>query len=390
MMPMSDAVVPILMPQAGNSMEEGTILRWHKGVGDRVAIGEVLFEVETDKANIDVEAEAAGRLARVLVREGDTVAVKTPVALLAERDEDVAGWTARTAVAVASDKPVPSAPAPMREVVDRPESGELRASPAAHKRAAELGVSIGSLGTGSGPHGRILVEDVEAAAVAGPKAVPAPAPQSTRMRKAIGRAMAHSKATVPHFYMKATVEAGALLGFYEAEKAKYPCSLTDVLVLACARAMQEFPQFRTRTEGEESEIFAESNVGLAVALEQGLVVPAVIAAERLSLRAIAEETRRLVGLAQEGKLEGVGKATMTISNLGMFGVEEFTAIISPPEAAILAVGAVRESVAVHDGAIRATKTMSLTLSSDHRVIDGAVAARFMARLTELLTAPEVM
>jgi pyruvate dehydrogenase E2 component (dihydrolipoamide acetyltransferase) len=176
--------------------------------------------------------------------------------------------------------------------------------------------------------------------------------------------------------------------FHRAEKAKYPCTVTDVIALACARIMVGFPAFRSRISGEDLIEIPGANIGLAVGMEDGLRVPVLVGAERMSLRQLAEQTRRISEAARQGKVEAMGQGAFTISNLGMYGVEEFTAIINPPEAAILAVGAIRESVIVKDGALRAGRVMTLTLSADHRIIDGLVASAFLGRLKEMLEAPE--
>ncbi|MFQ3586551.1 MAG: dihydrolipoamide acetyltransferase family protein [Fimbriimonadaceae bacterium] len=405
-------VVPILLPQAGNSMEEGTILAWRKRVGDVVKPGDVLYELETDKATIEVEAEAAGKIAKIVVDEGATAPVKTPVAYLAESEADVDRFLAASGGSptpppdrVATGSSVVGAPVPAGDV--RPAAGgdtlaptRTRISPAARKAAESLGVDAAQAAPGSGPDGRVTRADVEAlafrriqpaapAASASPTAVAGEGGQRRpmpKMRRAIARNLQTSKQTVPHFYVKVTVDAGPLMAYYRREKAVYPCSVNDVIVSACARVLQEFPAFRSQIDGDDIVEFPHSNIGLAVALDDGLVVPVLVGAERLSLQGIAQETRRIVEAARQGKLEGVGTGVFTISNLGMFGTEEFSAIINPPESAILAVGAVREHVFAKDGSIRAGLALTMTLSCDHRVVDGATAARFAARLKEVLEA----
>lgn len=404
-----DAVTPILLPQAGNTMEEGTILEWRVSPGDRVRPGQVLFELETDKATIEVEAEAEGRVAKILVPAGQSVPVKTVVALLAEDDAAAERFVAQTlggATAVeesAPEAPEPPAPAPTEPRRDA-QPTRRKASPAARAAAAALGVDLEAIPQGSGPGGRILREDVErAAALAKPVAAGAaerpqpPAPQQptsagdrrplSKMRRAIARNLSASKQQLPHWYLRTTVVADNLVAFHKREKALYPCSLNDVVVLAVARAILELPEFRSRLEGDEVVTFDSVNIGLAVAVEEGLVVPVVRGADRMNLKGLAAESRRVVEAARQGRLEGVGEGVFTVSNLGMFGVEEFAAIINPPEVGILAVGAVREEVIVQDGAMRPGRKMTLTLSADHRLIDGVTGARFMARVKELLEDP---
>ena len=207
------------------------------------------------------------------------------------------------------------------------------------------------------------------------------------MRKAIARNLTLSKQTIPHFYAKLTVNAEAIYSFYQAEKAKYPCSLNDVIVLSCARVISQFPAFRSRLEGDELVILPTANIGIAVGMDDGLVVPVLIGAESMTLKQVGSESKRLAAAARAGKIEGMGQGVFTITNLGMFGVEEFSAIINPPEAAILAVGAAREEVIVSGGTLKAGRVMTLVLSSDHRIIDGTLAAKFLAELKKMLEYP---
>lgn len=413
-------VIPVLMPKAGQSMEEGTIVRWRVPVGATIKKGDVIFEIETDKATMEVEATDSGRLARIVVPEGGVLPVLQPVAYLADSDADVdafiaahgqgsetpqiaqisndnngpaeagthtqAGGSYPSDDSTATNRAAPSArsrQAVAPGAVVSPE-GRVKASPAARKVAQQRGVDLRSVGAGSGPAGRILSSDVPAVGA------PAGAPKRRRMsqmRKAVARNLLQSKQTIPHFYMRLTLNAEPMLAFYQAQKAQYPCSINDVIVMACGRVMAEFPAFRSRIDGDEIVESPTANIGIAVGMDDGLVVPVLIGAERMGLQAIGAETKRLAGAARGGKIEGMGQGCFTITNLGMFGTEEFAAIINPPEAAILAVGAAREAVVVKDGAMRAGKVMTVTLSADHRVVDGMLAAKFLARLKELLENP---
>ncbi len=390
-------------------MEEGTILCWRKEEGEEVKKGEILLEIETDKANIEVEAVEGGVLRKILCPAGTTVPVLAPIAILAGGAEDIAREAALAEAelhSLLSGKHSPSsgavpeqagasAPAdsashpPVAEVLDqRPR--EITASPAARKSARERGIELETLWPGTGPGGRILSTDVERAAG---KAAPQPAGGPARrpmspMRRAIARNLITSKQTIPHFYMRLTVAAEPLSAFYREEKQKYSCTLNDILVLACARVIREFPAFRTRIEDDELVEYPTANIGVAVGMEDGLRVPVLIAADRMSLRRVAAESRRIVDAAKQGKVEAMGQGVFTISNLGMYGVEEFAAIINPPEAALLAVGAIRDTVVAQDGAVRAERVMTMTLSADHRIIDGLTAARFLNRLKAELEAPE--
>lgn len=400
-------VVPILMPKAGQSMEEGVIVKWHVQPGAKVNKGDILFEIETDKATMEVEASESGRVARIVVAEGGNTPVLLPVAYLADNDADVDAFIAAqggaSPTATASTELPTSAEKPSAGVASATavtDTGRVKASPAARKIAGERGVDLSAIAQGSGPGGRILSTDVPATASAKPVVAPpaAPVPQGelpagvvrkrmSRMRQAIARNLTLSKTTIPHWYINARINAGPLMTFYKSQKAKVGCSVNDVIVLACAKAIMEFPAMHSRVDGDTVLEFPGANIGVAVGMDDGLVVPVILNAEQLTLAQLAVETKRLANQARAGKIENMGQGIFTISNLGMFGVEEFVAIINPPEAAILAVGVVREDVIVKDGAIKAGQTLSLTLSADHRLIDGTLGAQFMARLKALLENP---
>ncbi len=414
-------VTPIVMPKAGQSVEEAVIVKWNVQPGDRIAEGDVILEIETDKAAIEVEATDAGRLARIVADEGDVVEVLDPIAYLAEDDADVDAYLAAHGGAPAKDEapapqaspagPKPDAAKPTAPAAGTPpptpasagsapttESGRVKASPYARKTADGRGVDLAQLGPGSGPGGRILSTDVPAAAAGPAPAAAPPAPATGEvvrrplagMRKAIARNLQASKQTIPHFYMRMTFDAGAMQDFYRGEKAKYPCSLNDVMTLAVARTVREFPAFRSRLEGDQIVEYPAASIGIAVGMENGLVVPVVRGADAMDLRTLAAESKRLVEAARGGKIENMGQGVMTITNLGMFGVDDFSAIINPPEASILAVGTIREEVIVSGGTMRPGRVMTVTLSADHRVIDGLGAAKFLARLKERVEMPVLL
>jgi pyruvate dehydrogenase E2 component (dihydrolipoamide acetyltransferase) len=402
-------VIPILMPKAGQSMEEGVIVKWRVQPGATIAKGDVIFEIETDKATLEVEATDSGRLARIVVGENGNSPVLQPVAFLAESDADVDAFIAgqgggspapgselegalpvtQKAAAVSSSPAVTT------------ETGRVKASPAARKLANERGVELSAIAQGSGPGGRILSSDVAlASSLVAPAArtAAAPIPQGdlppgvvrkrmSGMRKAIARNLTLSKTTIPHWYLRLRIDAGPMMSFYRSQKAKVGCSVNDVIVMACAKAIMEFPAMHSRVDGETILEYPGASIGVAVGMDDGLVVPVLLNAEQLTLERLAAETKRLANQARSGKIENMGQGIFTISNLGMYGADDFVAIVNPPEAAILAVGAVREDVVVKDGAIRAGQTMSLTLSADHRLIDGTLGAQFMARLRALLENP---
>ena len=394
------SVIPVLMPQAGQSMEEGTIVKWLVQPGASIKKGDVIFEVETDKATMEVEAVDAGRLARIVLAEGGTIAVKQPVAYLANNDADVDAYIASqgtehhvgAASAAVAAAPVGSASAD-RLPTPATDSGRTKASPAARKIAKDRGIDVTAIGAGSGPGGRVLSSDVLSAKPGTqPIAHPAAAGgvvrrKMSKMRRAIAANLLASKQTIPHFYVRLTINADAMFAFYRAEKAKYPCSVNDLVTMACAKAIREFPQFRSRIDKDEIVEYPTVNIGIAVGVDDGLTVPVLLNADQMSLKDLAANTKRIAEAARVGKLEGVGQGNFTITNLGMFGVEEFAAIVNPPEPAILAVGTAREAVVVKDGAMRPGRVMTMTLSADHRIIDGLLAAKFMARVKELLENP---
>ncbi len=235
---------------------------------------------------------------------------------------------------------------------------------------------------GHGPNGRIVVADVETSTAG--RGVRRPLGS---LRKIIARRLVLSKVTVPHFYVRQTVPADQLAAYYAASKSKFPCSLNDLVLQAVARVVAEFPAFRSRLDGDDLVEVAQANIGVAVGLADGLVVPVVLNADRLSLRDLAVETRRIADLARLRRIENAGEGVFTVSNLGMYGTEEFSAIINPPESAILAVGAMREQAMARQGMLYAGKVLTLTLSCDHRIIDGMCAAQFMRRLKEILESP---
>jgi pyruvate dehydrogenase E2 component (dihydrolipoamide acetyltransferase) len=268
-------------------------------------------------------------------------------------------------------------------------AARLRATPRARRLLRERGGDPARI-KGSGPGGRITAVDV-AGQMAGP--VPAAPASGVRrplsaMRRTIARRLAESKQTIPHFYLRQTIDAGPLAAAFARCKQRFPCSLNDLIVRSAALVVREFAAFRSRLEGDEVIELAQVHIGVAVGLDDGLVVPAVLDADRLGLRELAAETRRLVESARAGRVENTGRGVFTVTNLGMFGTEEFTAIINPPEVAILAAGAIRERVVVRDGRPSVGQTLTLTLSCDHRIIDGLAAAKFMARLEQILVSPQ--
>ena len=389
-----EGVVPVLMPQAGQSMEEGTLLEWKVAPGDKIEVGQVIFEIETDKATMEVEAVDAGRLARIVAQAGDIVEVKVPVAYLAEKNVDVDAYVAAVAshggtasgAQTTSSAGTQAAPQVQKTTATQ-QGGRVKASPAARKLAAQRGVDLTTVTQGSGPGGRILSSDV-LTAKAGVKApVAAAGTGLSKMRRAIARNLLYSKQNIPHFYAKTTVNAGTLYSTYKKTKEQFKCTINDFVTAACAKAICELEPFRSQYVDDDITVSGQVNIGIAVGTDDGLTVPVVVDADKKSLKDLGTRTREVVEAARNGKLEGVGQGNFTITNLGMFGVEDFQAIINPPESAILAVGALREAPVVENGELKASRVMSLCVSVDHRVIDGVVAAQFLARVKELLEAP---
>lgn len=386
-------VTPVLMPQAGQSMEEGTILSWKVKEGDQIEVGQVIMEIETDKANMDVEAVDAGCLARIVAQEGEIIECKEPVAYLADNDSDIDAFLAGGGETAAKEQVQETTTQTNQPAVQVQKSaatvsdtGRVKASPAARKLASAKGIDIGAIAQGSGPGGRILSTDVQTA-----KATPvSTGGELSKMRKAIARNLLYAKQNIPHFYAKMTVDSQLLFETYRRVKdTQFKCTINDFVSAACARAVREFEPFRSQFQADETiRVLPDVNIGVAVGTDDGLTVPVVLHADTRGLKDLAQETRQIVAEARQGKMANVGKGVFTISNMGMFGVDDFQAIINPPESAILAVGAVREDVKVENGALRATRLMSMTVSVDHRVIDGVVAAQFLARVKELLEAPE--
>ncbi len=391
----------VAMPKLGFDMAEGRLVRWLKAEGERVQKGEVLAEIETDKATVEVEAPAAGLVRKQLVSEGTAVPVGTPIAILAEAGESVehlmAGAPAPGAppaaeVAAPAAAPVPAA-AP-------PEAGRLpagvRASPLARRLAKEMGLDLAAV-RGSGPQGRILRRDLEAsarsgAAVAAPPAM-AERVQPSRLRAAIARRMTQAKQQAPHFYVTTEIDAGPMMALREQLNALLPesekASVNDFIVKAAALTLRQFPNLNASLDGEAVVRHAQVNVGVAVALEEGLITVVTRDTDRKPLRQLSQETRQMVARARQGKVrpEDIEGSTFSVSNLGMFDVDHFAAIINPPEAAILAVGSVRQVPVVQAGQVTIGQRLKVTLSADHRLTDGAEAARWLQTFKDILEQP---
>jgi pyruvate dehydrogenase E2 component (dihydrolipoamide acetyltransferase) len=405
--------VEVIMPVLGMTMESGVIVEWMKQEGDTVSEGDVLFTVETDKSVMEVEAKVTGTLLKILNGPGDEIPIQQIIAYIGSPDDEIpavsGGVEAETS---GSDSPVIAA-------IEQNGSGagsittpsikpdRIKASPKAKKRARGLSISLDQI-TGTGPGGRIVFSDVEAyaatqatsSAAAGLPLDPASKQISNRtplsgIRKIGAKRLAESTSTIPHFYLtmsidmtRATELRQELLSYGDGRNLAR-ISINDLLIKAAGLALQDNPAVNASLDGNTVEQYTNINVGFAVALEDGLVVPVVPSANLHSVYRIAEITKSLDTKAKEGGLapEDYGHGTFTISNLGMFGVDQFTAIINPPEAAILAVGQVKKQPVVVDDDVVIRSMMSVTLSSDHRLIDGAIAAQFLARFKAILEEP---
>ena len=392
----------IAMPKLGFDMAEGTLVRWLKREGETVQKGEVLAEIETDKATVEVEASVAGTLRRLIVPERSTVPVGAPIAILGTPDEPIddlpaglasAGQPAPKATAAAiAPAGVPAAGAPLPAGGNL--AGGVRASPLAHRLAGERGIDLSTL-SGSGPEGRIVKKDVLAARAA-PAAVsgaPGEMQPLTRLRSAIGRRMLASKQQVPHFYLTIDVDAERLADTRQQLNASQPegskLSVNDFIVKASALALRDVPGLNASLAGDSIVRHAQVNVGVAVAVEDGLLTVVVRDADTRPLLRIGQEIREMVGRARQGRVrpEDIEGSTFTVSNLGMFDIEHFVAIINPPEAGILAVGSLRETPVVRGGQLAPGLRLKMTLSADHRVTDGAEAARWLQALRSRLEHP---
>lgn len=438
--------VKVMMPKGSDTMTEGKVLKWLKKEGDPVSTGDTVVEIETDKVDMEVEAMGGGVLRKILVEPGKVVPVGQLLAVIGKPDEDISALikgdgkaaaapppAAASAAATASagkamaaspataPSPAPAAGGTLPAAPAPASSGRVLASPLARKMAKEMGLDLDSI-AGTGPGGRIIRQDVErsaalpshARAAAGreaPSPVRAPAPTPLRrppaaptgpeffdeplssMRKTIAKRLVESKAPVPHFYLTIEVDMKRAKDLRESANLLDPAlklSYNDIILKACAAALRQHPEVNASFQGESIRYHNRVHLGMAVATDGGgLITPVIRNGDAKSLQEISRETKDLAGRARTRKLlpdEYVG-STFSVSNLGMMGIEEFSAVINPPEGAILAVGAVTEKPVVVDGRVEVGWRCRLTLSCDHRVVDGATGAKFLQTLKQILENP---
>ncbi|MDB5101005.1 MAG: 2-oxo acid dehydrogenase subunit [Cyanobacteria bacterium RYN_339] len=409
----------VLMPKMGYDMEEGKILRWLKNEGEQVTKGEPIAEIETDKIAIEIEAFASGVLTKILVQAGEMAPVGDAIGVIGEPGEKAAAPAAKKAEARAeapkaeakaeapkaeakAEAPQPDAKAEKAAPAPKQDGERFKSSPLARKVADDLGVDIKGL-EGTGPGGRVVKKDVEAAAGAAPKAAAAPtaaAPTGggkkvplSAMRKAIARRMVESKAPVPHFYVTMAVDMDAAMKLRtqinEGLEKDAKISVNDMIIKACALGLRKYPSLNAVFAGDGIIQPDEIAISVAVAIDDGLIAPDIHRADEKSIGTIAREVKDKARRAKDGKLtpDEYGRGTFTVSNLGMFGVEEFTAIITLPQSAAVAVGAVLAVPVVKGGVVVPGQVMRFTVSADHRVTDGAGSAQFAAEVKRLLENP---
>lgn len=408
--------IEILMPALSPTMTEGNLVKWHKREGDTVKAGDVLAEIETDKATMEVEAVDEGTVGKIIVPEGtENVKVNEVIGLLLEEGEDASALAsvktekapAPVEVAKAPEKkPDLKVVTPETVASEAPAGSRVFATPLARRIAEEKNLSLSSI-SGSGPRGRIVRADVDS--VTAPRAVTAPsvslsgyepeyeviAPSS--MRKVIAKRLVEAKSTIPHFYVSMDCQIDALLKAREQINARadgdYKLSVNDFIIKACGLTLKHFPEANASWINDQIYQYASADVAVAVAIEGGLITPVVRHAETKGLAEISKEMKDLAARAREGKLkpEEFQGGTFSLSNMGMYGVKDFAAIINPPQACILAVGAgEKRPVVQKDGSLAAATVMTCTLSVDHRVVDGALGAHFLKAFKDLIENPVMM
>ena len=410
----------VTLPRLGQGMETGTIVRWLKSEGDSVEKGEALYELDTEKVTQEVEAEASGVLLKILAGEGEEIEVGKAIAVIGEQGEEVPEGEAEDPTEVSEDdaqeegspaperederergrEEAPEGPSEPEQSVESTNGGRVKASPLARRIARERGIELSAL-RGTGPEGRIVAEDVERASATGAAAAPAPAASTgevevvklNQMRKTIARRMTEAW-EAPAFQISMSADMTASVHLREALLARVKeggirPTYSDILTKVVALALMRHRDVNAHFAGDSVKLFPNANIGIAVAIPHGLVVPVIPGCERLTIAEIAAARADIVSRTREGKLraEDLDGGTFTISNLGMYGVERFTAVLNPPQAGILAVGAIEERAVVVDGDFEIQPRMDMTLTIDHRSVDGATASEFLATVKSFLEEP---
>ena len=410
----------VTLPRLGQGMETGTIVRWLKSEGDSVEKGEALYELDTEKVTQEVEAEASGVLLKILAGEGEEIEVGKAIAVIGEQGEEVPEGEAEDPTEVSEDdaqeegspaperederergrEEAPEGPSEPEQSVESTNGGRVKASPLARRIARERGIELSAL-RGTGPEGRIVAEDVERASATGAAAAPAAAAPTgevevvklNQMRKTIARRMTEAW-EAPAFQISMSADMTGSVRLREALLAQVKeggvrPTYSDILTKVVALALMRHRDVNAHFAGDSVKLFPNANIGIAVAIPHGLVVPVIPGCERLTIPEIAAARADIVSRTREGKLraEDLDGGTFTISNLGMYGVERFTAVLNPPQAGILAVGAIEERAVVVDGDLEIQPRMDLTLTIDHRSVDGATASEFLATVKSFLEEP---
>lgn len=409
------------MPKMSDTMEEGVLVAWHVKEGDAVKAGDILAEVETDKATMELESYFTGEVLHIARKQGDAVPVGSLIVVIGKKGEDISAIVAGSGGSTPAPQAKPEAAAPQAQpavvtappvaitpvmeaapATDTQDAGRIKASPLAKAIAKDKGVDLHDI-KGSGENGRIVKRDLETAQ---PSTATQPgAPQQitslsatafedlpiSQMRKTIARRLSESKFTAPHFYLTLSIQMDRAAAFRKEVNAEgdKKISFNDLVVKACAAALRKHPAVNTAWLGDKLRRYNVVNIGIAVAVEDGLLVPVIRNADQKGLETISAETRLLAERARTKQLqpqEWEGN-TFTISNLGMFGIEEFTAIINPPDSCIMAVGGIKEEVIVEKGEMKIAQIMKVTLSCDHRVVDGATGAQFLQTVKAMLENP---
>jgi pyruvate dehydrogenase E2 component (dihydrolipoamide acetyltransferase) len=408
----------INMPKLGFDMAEGVLVRWVKQIGENINKGDVLAEIETDKATVEVESPASGVVLQFIVEQGDVVPVNAPIAVVGQEGEEVkdiptADGGEKKAEPKSDEKHATATQpesAPAQPASATPDNGRIKASPLAKKIAEDKNLNIADI-QGTGPGGRVVKKDVEAALESGaPTSASRPMPptyqinvtqedqtiQTTKLRQAIGRRLLESKITIPHFYVTHEYKMDALMDMRKQANASLPdgekLSVNDFILKGVALTLRQFPNLNATIKDKEVIQFGHVNVGVAVTVPGGLMTVVVKDTDQKTLRQISSEVKTMAGRARDGKVkpDDVDGSTFSTSNLGMYDVEDFIAIINPPEAAILSISSARQVPVVEDGEIKPGWRMKATISVDHRVSDGAEAAQFMQALAGFLENPVSM